>query len=121
MQTYIKTKKATQIGPLIQLTKTQITEKGNFEIELYILIQCNQYLNNVEQIYKMEPVLRVSDCMYCRYMGPREKLKLAYDKINVEAFESEIFLKGENYTIFVDANEEEEWITADVFIPKAEE
>ena len=72
----------------------------------------------VEKMYSMESVLRVTDCMYCRYMGPEEQLKIAYDKINVEAFENDIELEGESYTVFVDENEEEGTIVADVFVPK---
>ena len=66
----------------------------------------------------MESVIRVPDCMYCRYTGPEEKLKFAYDKINLEAFEEDIELQPCNYTVFVDSNEEEETIVADVFVPR---
>ena len=47
-------------------------------------------------------------------------MKFAYDKIHLEAFENDIPLKEDNYTIFVDQNVEEGTIVADVFIPKAE-
>lgn len=40
-------------------------------------------------------------------------------KINLEAFEKDISLKGDSYTIFVDRNEEDETITADVFMERA--
>ncbi len=66
----------------------------------------------------MESILRVTDCMYCRYIGLEEKLKIAYDKIGVEAFEKDIELSEESYTVFVNSNEEEGTITADIFIPK---
>ena len=87
-------------------------------MEIILMLQCNHFINSVEKPYSMESVLRVTDCMYCRYMGPEEQLKIAYDKINVEAFENDIELEGESYTVFVDENEEEGTIVADVFVPK---
>lgn len=35
-------------------------------------------------------------------------MNFAYDKINLEAFENSIQLNGDNYTIFIEQNEEEE-------------
>lgn len=121
MQSYIKVKGAMQIGPLIQNTKTFINKEQELDVEVTLLLQCNNYIHNVEQPYYMESILRVQNCMYCRYIGPEEKLKFAYDKINLEAFENDIELTGESYTVFVDQNEEEGTIVADVFMPKVNE
>ena len=118
MQSYIKVKGAVQIGPLIQCTRTFVNEEEELDMEISLMLQCNHFINSVEKPYSMESVLRVTDCMYCRYMGPEEQLKIAYDKINVEAFENDIELEGESYTVFVDENEEEGTIVADVFVPK---
>lgn len=121
MQSYIKVKGATQIGPLIQHTKTFVNEEEELDMEINMLLQCNNYIHSVEPPYSMQSLIRVPNCMYCRYIGPEEKLKFAYDKINLEAFENDIELTGESYTVFVDQNEEEGTIVADVFMPKAEE
>lgn len=121
MQSYIQVKGATQIGPLIQYTRTFINKKEELEMEIKLLLQCSNYIHTVEKPYNMESILRVSNSMYCRYNGPEEKLKFAYDKINLEAFENDIELTGESYTVFVDQNEEEGTIVADVFMPKANE
>lgn len=118
MQSYIKVKGAVQIGPLIQQTRTFVNEEEELDMEIILMLQCNHFINSVEKPYSMESVLRVTDCMYCRYMGPEEQLKIAYDKINVEAFENDIELEGESYTVFVNENEEEGTIVADVFVPK---
>ncbi len=118
MQSYIKVKGAVQIGPLIQCTRTFVNEEEELDMEIILMLQCNHFINSVEKPYSMESVLRVTDCMYCRYMGPEEQLKIAYDKINVEAFENDIELEGESYTVFVDENEEEGTIVADVFVLK---
>ncbi|MDD6069923.1 MAG: hypothetical protein PUC12_03810 [Clostridiales bacterium] len=121
MQSYIKVKGATQIGPLIQHTKPFVNDEEELDMEINMLLQCNNYVYSVEKPYVMESVVRVPNCMYCRYIGPEEKLKFAYDKINLEAFENDIELTGESYTIFVDQNVEEGTIVADVFMPKADE
>ena len=120
MQSYIKTKGALQIGPLIQYTRTFINDNGELDMDIVMMLQCNNFINNVEQPYSMESVIRVPNAMYCRYTGPENKLKFAYDKIIVEAFEQNIDLGDYNYTVFVDNNPEEDTIVADVFIPRAE-
>ncbi len=121
MQSYIKVKGAMQIGPLIQHTKPFVNDEEEMDMEINMLLQCNNYIHSVEKPYLMESIVRVSNCMYCRYTGPEEKLTFAYDKINLEAFENDIELTGESYTVFVDQNEEEGTIVADVFMPKADE
>lgn len=121
MQSYIKVKAAVQIGPLVQYTKPFVNEKEEMDMEINIMLQCNNYIHSVEKPYSMESVIRVPGCMYCRYVGPEEKLSFAYDKINLEAFENDIELTGESYTVFVDQNEEEGTIVADVFMPRKEE
>lgn len=118
MQSYIKTKGAMQIGPLIQYTKTSMSENNTVDVEIIMMLQCNNYIHNVEQPYSMESVIRVPEAMYCRYTGPETLLKYAYDKIHLEAFEQDIPLEDYNYTIFVDNNEEEDYMTADVFVPR---
>lgn len=120
MQSYIKIKGAMQVGPLIQYTKTFINDAGELDMEIIMMLQCNNYINNVEQPYAMESVVRVPNAMYCRYNGPEEKLKFAYDKIQLEAFENDIQLNGDSYTIFVDRDEENETITADVFMERSD-
>ena len=121
MQSYIKVNGAIQIGPLIQHSKTYMNEKGELMVEVYIFMQCNKFIYNLEKRYRMESVMRIPNCMYCRYVGIEEKLKFAYDKINLEAFENDIELTGESYTVYVEQNEEEGIIVADVFMPKKEE
>lgn len=117
-QSYIKTKGATQIGPLIQYSRVFTNENNELDMEIILMLQCNNHIHNVEPPYSMESVIRVPNCMYCRYIGPEDKLKFAYDKIYLEAFENDIELEDCNYTIFVDRNEEDETIVADVFIPR---
>ena len=120
MESFIKSKGAIQVGPLIQYVNTYVNEEEELDMEMIFMLQSNNFIHKLEAPYTMESVVRMSDCMYCRYSGPEENLKYAYDKIGVEAFESEVELSGENYTIFVSENEEEETIIADVFMPRKE-
>lgn len=119
MQTYIRTKGAVQIGPLIQYISPQINEQGEVDVQITFLLQCNHEIHNVEQPYTMQNVLRISNCLYCRYTGPETTLKFAYDKINLYAFENDIKLKGDSYTVFIDNKEENDDIIADVFMERA--
>lgn len=120
MQSYIKTKGAMQIGPLIQFTRIFLNEAGELDMEIIMMLQCNNYIHNVEQPYSMESVIRVPNALYCHYTGSETFLKFAYDKINLEAFENDIPLADYNYTIFIDNNQEEDIMIADVFVPRAE-
>lgn len=121
MQSYIKVKGAIQVGPLVQYSKPFVNEKEEMDMDICLMLQCNNYIHSVEKYYFMESVIRIPNCLYCRYVGSEEKLRFAYDKINLEAFENDIELTGESYTVYVDYNEEEGTIVADVFMPQQEE
>lgn len=118
MESYIRGKGSMQIGPLIQYTRTFLSDSNELNIEMVIIMQCSNYINKVEEPYSIESLLRVTNCMYCRYSGSKEKIKYAYDKLGVEAFEANIELTGESYTIFIDKDEENDEISADIFMPK---
>lgn len=118
MASYIKVKGTIQVGPLIQYTRTLSDDLNQVHMEIIMIMQCNNFIHKVEEPFNMESIIRVANCMYCRYIGPEEKIKVAYDKIGVEAFEADIELTGESYTIYVDQNEENDTITTDIFMPK---
>lgn len=120
MQSYIRVKGARQIGPLIQYTHANDSEAGEWDINMELMLQCNNYIHKVEEPYAMEATVRVPNCIYCRYTGPGEMLKFAYDKINLFAFENDIPMRGNSYTIFVEQNEEEGTLVADVFMERAD-
>ena len=52
--------------------------------------------------------------MFARFTEKEENLQYAYSKLGLFAFENDIKLKGDSYTVFVDKNEE--GIVADVFM-----
>ena len=63
--------------------------------------------------YYFDELIRVENCILARYRGDPNSVQMAYGKINVYAFENDIRLKGETYTVFVEQNEN--GILADVF------
>ncbi|MDQ2086709.1 hypothetical protein RBH29_09755 [Herbivorax sp. ANBcel31] len=118
MENYLKNKGACPIGPLIQYSKVELTESQEPKLVVKLLRQSNTFLHNIRSPYNMESVIRARNCMYARFNGEESKLKLAYDKINVTAFEEDIKLKGDSYTVFVDKNDDE--IIADVFMERVD-
>lgn len=87
---------------------------------MQFMLQTDNFIHNVEPPYRMHSILRVKNCLYARYIGLEDKLKFAYDKLGVYAFGNDIELDGCNYTIYVDRNEEDETMVADVFMPVKE-
>jgi len=115
MENYINSKGCKAIGPLIQYNEIIIDDK-EVRTVTRLLRQCNNYIIHIDEPYKIESTIRIKDCMYCRYIGPEEKMKFAYDKINLIAFEEDIALKGNSYTIFV--GEQDDKIVIDVFMER---
>ncbi|NLD48723.1 MAG: hypothetical protein GX660_16285 [Clostridiaceae bacterium] len=118
MENFLKNKGAQPIGPLIQYMDVEGSNEGEIKMVIKLMRQSNIFLHNVELPYKMESLIRVKNCMYARFNGEEQKLKLAYDKIDVMAFEEDIMLKGNCYTIFVDNTDGR--IIADVFMERAD-
>lgn len=117
MNTYIKTHGIKQIGPLIQHTSIYRSKANEMTFKISFMLQCDNYLHKVSKPYKMESTIRVKNCLYAKYIGPEDKIKYAYDKMGVYAFENDIELDGSNYTIYVSSNKEDETMLTDIFMP----
>lgn len=120
MENYINVNGAKQIGPLIQYSYIKADDLGNFCMEMKAMLQCNRYIENVAMPYYMEEEIRVPNCIYCRYSGPNDKMKFAYDKIMLTAFEEDIPLKGNVYTVLLKQDEENDTVMADLFMERAD-
>jgi hypothetical protein len=104
------------IGPLIQ--KTSIDDgNGEPKMNISFIRQADKFIHHVDPPYTMESIIKVSDCLYTRFIGEEKDMQFAYSKLNLTGYEEEIELTGESYTVFVD-NDEDGAITADIFMPK---
>ena len=101
----IKVNGAEQLGPLIQHSYVSNDEDNPIRIEL--LVQCDRFLNKIEEPFIMRPIIRVSNCMYCRYIGLEENQGIGYDKKKLEPYENDIDLTGNTNTIYDDSKENE--------------
>jgi hypothetical protein len=118
MELQIRQKGAQPIGPLIQKTSLDVDEAGEPQMTITFIRQSDTFIHHVDPPYRMESVIKVSDCLYTRFIGEEEHMQFAYNKLQLVGYEEEIPLSTETYTVFVDSNEEGGTITADIFVPK---
>ncbi|MEE1057510.1 MAG: hypothetical protein UH239_09735 [Acutalibacteraceae bacterium] len=116
MENYIKSKGMLPIGPLVQKMSCSIDENGQAKWKIFILRQVNNYIHHVEKPYFFEKLIRIKKAMYAHYVGPEEKIRLAHEKIKIIAFEKDIDIADESYTIYV--GQENDNVIVDVFVEK---
>ena len=112
MQNFMKSNGAQPIGPLVQAVK--MGTGPDHVPELYMMQQATQMITQMEPGYHMDAVLRVKNCLYAHYTGPMSHNQLATAKLQIMAFENDIKLTGDNYTIYVNQDDDEAVI--DVFM-----
>lgn len=117
MINYIKSHGTLNVGPVIQHNIYSKDQNSKSNVRIILMIQCKDYIANVEPPYKIHSKMKIKDCYMCHYRGNDNQLQYAYMKIQVEAFEDDIKLESCNYTIFLNNNKEDDTIYADVFIP----
>lgn len=114
MDSYIKSKGNATIGPMINYSTVEVDGSGQAEVIIKLMVQLKNPIYNVEKPYEIKSQLRVTNCLFARFKEKEENLQFAYQKLGVYAFENNIKLKGDYYTVFV--KQEEENIVADVFM-----
>ena len=112
LQNFIKSHSAMPVGPVIQCVK--FTSGPNPEPQIYFMMQVNQLIPRLEPGYEQDAVLRVKNCLYAHYTGPMSHNQLATAKLQIMAFENDIKLTGDNYTIYV--NQDDDDAVIDVFM-----
>ena len=112
LHNFIKSSGAQPLGPIIQCVK--IPAGPNPQPEVYMMQQATQLIPRMEPGYTQDAVLRVRDCLYAHYTGPMSQSGLASQKLNIFAFENELELNGNVYTIFV--NQDDDDAVVDVFM-----
>lgn len=118
IKSYIRAKGTKNVGPLIQCIRNEIAIGGQLNVNTSLMMQCDKQIINTEYPYIFQEEVKVEDALYCRYQGPQNSFGLAYDKIKVEAFEKNILLGNEMYSIFLDNEMAEDEMITDVFIKK---
>lgn len=117
---WIKAKGYESVGPIIVYNSglQGTDEDGQPIIESRILVQLKNDHVRLEMPYRFEKELRVENCLLARFHDKAEKLQFAISKLTLFAYENDIELTGETYTILVEQSEEGV-LLADVFMPVA--
>lgn len=110
MHNFIKSNNAQPIGPIIQ----SFALGEDHQLHLYMMQQATQLIPQMDPGYHMDAILRVKNCLYAHYTGPMSQSGLASQKLNIFAFENELELNGNVYTIFV--NQDDDDAVVDVFM-----
>ena len=112
MQNFIRSHNAMPVGPIIQCVKLKAGPTPDAEV--YFMQQVNQLIPRMDPGYEMDAVLRVRNCLYAHYTGPMSHSNLASQKLDIYAFEHELELTGNVYSIYV--NQDEDDGVLDVFM-----
>jgi hypothetical protein len=112
MHNFIKSNGAQPLGPLVQCIK--LPAGPNPQPEVYMMQQATQLITKTEPGYEVDAVLRVKNCLYAHYTGPMAYSQLASSKLQILAFEKDLKLTGDNYTIFVSQDDDD--AVVDVFM-----
>ena len=110
MHNFIKSNNAQPIGPIIQ----SFAMGEDHQLHLYMMQQATQLIPQMDPGYHMDAILRVKNCLYAHFTGPLAYNHLATSKLQVMAFENDIKLTGNSYTIYVNQDEDDGVI--DVFM-----
>lgn len=114
MNSYIKSKGNSTIGPMINYSGIEVDGSGQQKVNIKLMVQLRNPIHNIEKPYELKSQLKVSNCLFARFTEKEENLKFAYQKLAVYAFENNIKLKEDSYTVFV--KQKGENIVADVFM-----
>lgn len=114
MRAYIQDKGASTVGPVITYSKAEKDADGITTANKRIMIQVSQVIT-AENPYLYEDCIRVESCLYARFNERIDSLPYAYDKLGVYAFENDLKLHGESYTISLNSFGSK--LTADIFMP----
>ena len=112
MQNFMKSNGAQPIGPLVQAI-VEGTGPDHMPV-MYMMQQATQMIPKMEPGYHMDAVLRVKNCLYAHYTGPLSQSQLASSKLQILAFENDIKMTGNSYTIYV--NQDDDDAVVDVFM-----
>ncbi|MBA4538124.1 hypothetical protein H1Z61_13510 [Bacillus aquiflavi] len=113
---YVRNQGADMIGPIIFYNHAHINADGTMEHQQKILVQLNQIITEIDPIYQFKASLEVPNCLFARFCEREENLKFAFSKLELTAFEHDLLLKGDSYTLFLKEPIGNENVVADIFM-----
>lgn len=115
MNSYILSKEASITGPLINYSNVRIDDARQPIVVAKFILQLSLDIV-ADPPYVFEKTLVEKDCLFARIHEKEENLQFAYQKLGVYAFENDIKLRGDSYTVFVKRDSTDS-IMADIFMP----
>lgn len=101
-------------GPPIIWTGMKL-EKGKIKLDRKLIMQCRGDFSKIPIGFERKESVKIGPCVHAQFAGKEENILRAYEKVSVYAYENEIELKKENYTVYVKQDGSDS--TIDVFVP----
>lgn len=114
LESYIKLNGNAITGPMINYTALSQGADGQPKIIIKLIVQLKNPIQSIEMPYEYKTQIKVPNCLFARFSEKEDNIDFAYSKLNLYAFENDITLVGDHYTVFVDRKEKN--IVADVFM-----
>lgn len=116
LQNWIKAKGYEAIGPLIIYSKPDgVDESGQPLIDCRLMLQLKTSSVRLEEPYRFDAELRITNCLLARFNDEAENLRFASNKLTLFAYENDLELTGETYMVML--KQQDKNLLVDVFMP----
>ncbi len=117
MTNWIKAKGYKTMGPLIIYSKGMVgvDSDGAPIVDISMMIQLKESNITTEAPYSFQNQICIPNCLFARFNDDGEKIQFATNKLTLYAYENDLELTGESYTIVLEQNEKR--MLADIFMP----
>ncbi|MEW9596326.1 hypothetical protein U9R71_23245 [Bacillus toyonensis] len=115
MQSYVKSLGKSIVGPLISHSYSSVDSEGNIHFNINLIVQLDSPHHISDVNYEFKKQLIVENCLFARFNDEEENIRFAYLKLNVHAFENNLNLQGESYTVYM--KQKSDKLMADIFMP----
>jgi len=112
-ESYLKMHKIETFGPLIIKTHIKGTDKPKLVISVIIQVKDNN--PSLLSPYKFENELIIGPCLFSRFVGEEQYANIAQSKMQVYAYENNIILGTESYSVYKEKSDINSVI--DTFVP----
>ncbi|WGX76900.1 hypothetical protein QJS64_07725 [Paraclostridium bifermentans] len=82
MENYIKSKGNSIIGPIVTYSSSLVDDHGNLTVKSKIMIQLRNKMNKIENPYKIEEEVRVTNCLLLDIMNPKKIYNMLIQNLN---------------------------------------